>query len=852
MKLLKFLPIITLSIGTLLLSSLSSCTAGGAEDVAPGLDEVKNEKGVSKMLASARKAAIEVDGYSLYINMPTKSEKDILGKVTVRFKMIRDDGVLPPLDFKAPAASVRKVSRSGGEEVNYIFEEEHIIICDNNYSTSDTLSYDIEFVVPKQPLNLREDMLYSLLVPDRARTLFPCFDQPDLKVSIQMNALVPNDWEAVSNTDIAEVVPQGECKLVRFAPSRLISTYLISLTAGRFEKKTMSRNGREITMYYRETDPQKLAQIPSIFDEVFESIEWMEDYTGTPYPWEKYDFIVLPGFQFGGMEHVGATLFNDRKIFLSKGYGVKEQMDRYQLIAHEVAHMWFGDYVTMKWFDEVWTKEVMANYMATQVIIEKFPEVEQDINLCSYAMASYSEDRTKGSNSINQELDNLQNAGLVYGNIIYNKSPLVMNMLALKIGKEALREGLQEYLNEYRYENASWDNLITILDSKTDENLKKWSDAWVNEKGMPTIECKVQKGGRELVLSQKDPWGRGILWGQNITARVVFADGSEEDVSLSLQRKSVKYVAPAGSVIAEAVPNVDARGYGYFKSSGYTAKNPHPEWNDVARYSTLINLYENYLHNNCPDAPEQLLVYLKREKNELLFSTAVRYLATMNLLHPVDGFDKVLFEIISDAEGYNESCRRSAFKTLIAGMSDTAIVASFYKIFIAPQGFEPFDLTEQDLTSLSYELSVRMPESSHHIIATQRKRITNKDRLEGFDFISRAVVGEENDLDALFSSLLLPENRRIEPRAQTALSYLNHPVREERSRKYIRQGLEVLEEVQATGDIFFPKNWISALLSAHQDAETDEIIAQFFASRPDYSPMLRNKILQTRLTDLPE
>ena len=125
-------------------------------------------------------------------------------------------------------------------------------------------------------------------------------------------------------------------------------------------------------MYHRETDPDKIAQIPVIFEQVFASLEWMEAYTGIPYPFAKYDFIVLPGFQYGGMEHTGATLYNDKRLFLGKQPTTAEQLGRMSLIAHETAHMWFGDYVTMEWFDEVWLKEVFANYFAAQMTQPQF------------------------------------------------------------------------------------------------------------------------------------------------------------------------------------------------------------------------------------------------------------------------------------------------------------------------------------------------------------------------------------------------------------------------------------------------------------------------------------------------
>jgi hypothetical protein len=122
--------------------------------------------------------------------------------------------------------------------------------------------------------------------------------------------------------------------------------------AGELTREVYSRNGRDISIYHRETDPKKIAQCPAIADEVFDALEWQEDFTGIPYPFAKYDVIILPGFQYGGMEHTGATLYTDRRMFLDEHPTLNERLSRSALIAHETSHMWFGDYVTMKWFDD--------------------------------------------------------------------------------------------------------------------------------------------------------------------------------------------------------------------------------------------------------------------------------------------------------------------------------------------------------------------------------------------------------------------------------------------------------------------------------------------------------------------
>ena len=153
--------------------------------------------------------------------------------------------------------------------------------------------------------------------------------------------------------------------------------------------------------------------------------------------------------------------------------------------------MWFGDLVTMRWFNDVWMKEVFANYIADKITGGSGLKFLTDHYPPAYAI-----DRTQGANPIRQNLDNLQNAGSLYGNIIYHKAPIMMRQLELRTGSEAFRNGLREYLQTYAYGNASWPELIGILQKHTSKDLKKWNDVWVNEPGRPIFvdSCVVTHG----------------------------------------------------------------------------------------------------------------------------------------------------------------------------------------------------------------------------------------------------------------------------------------------------------------------------------------------------------------------
>ena len=698
----------------------------------------------------------------------------------------------------------------------------------------------IRFIAGDQSLNRNDEYLYTLLVPDRARTVFPCFEQPNLKAEFTLCLEVPEEWEAVSNTSIqTESIINGK-KHITFLPTEPLSTYLFSFVAGKLKKVEYADGERILTAYHRETEPKKVAQLDIIFQQVASSLHWLEDYTDIPYPFAKYSFIILPGFQYGGMEHTGATLYNDTRMFLSEHPTLDEELARAKLIAHETAHMWFGDYVTMDWFNDVWTKEVFANYFAACITEPLFPSVNHSLNwIKTYTAASLAEDRTSGSNSIRQPLDNLRNAGLIYGNIIYNKAPVMMQKLVEIMGEKAYQEGIQEYLKTYAYSNATWDDLITILDAKTEEDLASFSDVWVNQKGMPHITFTNRCG--QLEIRQRDPLNRGLIWPQCF--QITFIGDENTTVEIDLSQETYAFTVPLDT--KAILPNTDERGYGLFipdeQSRAWLLAHWQEMTDDTARQSLLMLLYENYQHRLITDKEwiNALLNGLKTEKNALIASTLCGYLSgPMQKLK-----DEKLEETIWlwTEKHPIASCRLQLIRCLISNASAPQSIDKLYQLW--EKQSHPM-LNERDYMTMAYELALYNPEKYENILTTQRNRITNPDRLRQFDFISQAVTPDTLQMDAFFQSLLKAENRRIEPWAASALAYLNHPLREKYAVKYIRPGLEVLQEVQRTGDIFFPKNWVSALLRNHKSKEAYQEVQAFFKAHPGYSPLLTNKILQ--------
>ncbi len=794
------------------------------------------DEGVSFELAQHRKESIKNLRYNLHFDIPEDINSSVTGTSEIIFTLDTPHTVI--VDFRSDASAISAV-KVNGKSAEYEFRNEHIIL-DKQLLNVGSNSVKIDFTATDQSLNRNDEFLYTLLVPDRARTLFPCFEQPNLKAEFTLSLTLPDEWCAVSNTSPrSEHIADGR-KVVTFNPTEPLSTYLFSFVAGKLQSQSYDDGRHTFTAYYRETDPKRVAQLDTIFKQVASSLDWLEHYTDIAYPFAKYDIVILPGFQYGGMEHTGATLYNDTQMFLSEHPTPDEELRRIQLIAHETAHMWFGDYVTMAWFDDVWTKEVFANYFAARIAEPLFPDINHTLNwLKTTVAASLAEDRTAGSTAIKQPLDNLRNAGLVYGNIIYNKAPVMMRKMVEIMGEEPFRDGIREYLRTYAYGNATWDELIAILDSYCDEDLAAFSDVWVNQHGMPHIELK--RDGNRLTVTQSDPYGRGLKWAQQFNLTLV--GDSNTSIEVDMSKATLCIELPEN--VRYILPNTDGRGYGLFIMDAASR-----EWllheldsiaDDTARQSLLMALYEEYQHGiiGNRDFVDMVLRSLPAEQNALIASTMCSYLREpLHALH-----DREIEEqLLRLAESHPiTSCRQQLLRTLIGVASSQEVCAALYDIW---QSGEHTLLSENDYMTMAYELAVRYPERYDAIVTKQRARLRNPDRQRQFEFISGATTPNIEQRDSVFEALLDAKNRVTEPWAASALGYLNHPLRSDEAVKYIRPALDILTEIQLTGDIFFPRNWVGALLGGHRSSEANACVEQFFSDNPNYSQLLKNKILQ--------
>lgn len=414
--------------------------------------------GIPVDLATARAREISNVRYHLSLKVPAERAAPIEGQAHIQWDLRGDSPVV--LDF---APGEKQILQSS---VAYRAVNGHIIL------PAGTREVRLTFRLGDAPLNRNNDFFYSLFVPARAHLAIPCFDQPDLKARYTVTIQAPEGWKTLLNQEAG-------------VETQPIPTYLLFFGAGRFEMETAELNGRRYRMFHRETDRAKVERNrATIFELHDRALHWMQDYTGIAYPFGKFDFLAVPSFQFGGMEHPGAISYNSGGLFLDESATQAQKLGRASVIAHETAHMWFGDLVTMRWFNDVWLKEVFANFMAAKIVNPSFPELNHDLRFfLSHYRAAYNVDRTAGANPIRQGLENLNEAGSLYGPIIYQKAPIVMRQLETMLGEADFRAGLQRYLKQYSFSNATWDQLIAAFG----RDLTAWSKIWIDSPGRPKV-----------------------------------------------------------------------------------------------------------------------------------------------------------------------------------------------------------------------------------------------------------------------------------------------------------------------------------------------------------------------------
>ena len=817
------------------------------------------EEGVSEQMVRFRKHQISDIQYGLFFGIPNQKNEDINANLNLNLTL-SDLSEPLYLDFKEKTQNIKTVWVNG-KNTPIVHEKGHVVIAHKDLVLGKN-NISISFIAGNLSLNRNDDFLYTLLVPDRASTLFPCFDQPDIKATYKLTLSVPKDWSVLAGADVKEKLDKGEFISYTFGESDKMSTYLFSFVAGKFKSVTQKPGDLEMTMLYRENNAEKIrVSTDTIFKLHQQSLEFLEKYTNHKFPFQKLDFASIPVFQYGGMEHVGAIQYRESTLFLDNSATDSEKLDRAKLIAHETSHMWFGDLVTMKWFDDVWMKEVFANFMADKIMNPIFPKVNHNLQFfTSHYGSAFAEDRSLGTHPIKQKLDNLKDAGSLYGAIIYNKAPIMMRQLEASMGKEAFQKGIEKYIKKYADDNADWNNLVEILDAETPLDMKKWSEVWVNKSGRAIFTDKIEYDAKDRItafeIQQKAEDQSDNVWPQVFQIGLVYSD-SVQVLNVNIKDKKLLLKEAAGlEKPLTIIYNYNGFGYGVFPLDGNNLDYIATLQDEAARASAYSNLYENMLIGKI--SPEEAFNYCFRgvqfEENELVLRLVSYNLNTIYWrFFTQKQQDKIQnqlsYTLYSRLQtNLSANIKKTLFNLFSSVGHSYSAKAKLYQIWNKEIVIQGLKLNEDDYTNIAMNLAIFRHEKAAGILEKTRTTIANPDKQKRFEFLLPSLSSDESVRNSFMESLQYEKNREKESWVSVGLANIHHPLRQENAQKYIRFSLDLVAETQRTGDIFFPKDWLDNTVGRYSSKFAFDEVQRFLKENPNFSPILKRKLFQA--TDL--
>lgn len=409
-----------------------------------------------------------------------------------------------------------------------------------------------------------------------ARELFPCIDEPEAKATFDLTLIAPKDLTALSNMPVKAQEPVSSTSTLvatSFETTPKMSTYLLAFAIGEFQSKsTQTKRGTTVSVWSTIAHP--LDALEFALDVAKKSIEFFEDYFGIDYPLSKADHIGLPDFTSGAMENWGLITYRERLLLAYPGeasQSIKEHIAT--VITHETSHQWFGNLVTMRWWDDVWLNESFADLMEYQAVDALFPEWKiWDTFIMSEGLASLRRDATPGVQAIKTGVRHPDEINTIFDPaIVYAKGGRVLYMLKTYIGEEAFRKGLTQYFKKHAYGNTTGADLWQALSDASGLDVGAFMNPWLQQSGFPVVT--VKQDGKTLTISQEHFLENGDTSDSRIWPVPLFANHPE--VPVRLDKAEVR------TRIANDKPLVINEG-----SAGHYLVN----YADAANRASIINL----------------------------------------------------------------------------------------------------------------------------------------------------------------------------------------------------------------------------------------------------------------------
>lgn len=466
-----------------------------------------DEDNLTQDQAHDRREQIKNVDYDVFLKLK-KGEDKYEGKVVIKVDLEDVDPL--SIDFKTKKIESVKVNDKALS--NYITKKGFIEIPEEALTESNKIeiSYTGEYskdgdgfqrVVDPED---KTEYIYTDFEPFQAHQLIPCFDQPDLKAKFNLTIEAPEGWVAIGNELVDSAKTANGVTTTVFKTTPKISTYLFFAGAGQFAIWKDKAGNIPLEIYARHS-LKKFVDANRIFETTKKGLAFYSDYFGAPYPFSKFGQLFIPEFAWGGMENPGAITLNESMIY--RGSPTKKVLDhRNDTILHEMAHMWFGDYVTMSWWNDLWLNESFATYLASLAMERALGSKSAPLDFHSEKGWGYWQDQLSTTHPIETTVRDVRTAKGNFDGITYAKGASSLKQLHFFVGEQGFRTGLRDYFKKYAFSNTSRVNFTDAISKASSVNLDDWTHAWLKTAGpnriQPSFECSEDGKITNFVMNQ--------------------------------------------------------------------------------------------------------------------------------------------------------------------------------------------------------------------------------------------------------------------------------------------------------------------------------------------------------------
>ena len=817
--------------------------------------------GVSRELAVER--AANLSGIRYRMDVSLVSRDTARGTIVVAFATKRAADVV--LDFRGPRLFDVRVN---GAAAQTTFNGAHLRIPASaiHVGQNEVAASYAALIAPAGASIIRfhddrdnADYLYTLFVPSDANALFPCFDQPDLKARLTLSLTVPAGWRAIANGITERIDSTRESMTVHFRETDPLPTYLFAFAAGPWHEFT--GGPRDTHLWVRDSRAREV-EVDSLQAQVASAVSSLQRYFGVPYPFQQFQYMLSPAFPFGGMEHPGVTMFNEESFIYREPPTLNQRLGRRATIYHEVAHHWFGDDVTMRWFDDLWLKEGFATYMAAKMQdIEGLPNPWMSFYLRNKP-AAYDVDQTSGTTPVWQQLANLDQAKSNYGAIVYNKAPGILKQLNYLVGDAAFRAGLHDFLITHAYGNATWQDLLASIGRAAHRPLTEWGRQYILRPGMPVTEqvLDVENGTiRRLALVQHPAQplsGRGVwpmktevvLWstGQPTVSIPVEVRAETTVVTQARGRRAPDFVFANANDQAYGLVMLDARSARWLVGHLGEVRDPFLRamlWGslwDLVREARLAPA--DYVDAATRELPAEQDEQIAAGVLGRLSRATSGYLSDAQRAAVAPRVEDMLLGVASDSKR-SYGIRKNFLDTYIGVASSSGAMVRL-AAWLDSTTIAGTPLRQPTRWAIVTHLVERgMPNGAALIASEERRDTTVNGRRSAF--VARAGVPSAA-VKADYFHRFFHDSTLNEDWVTASLRAFNTPDQAPTTAPFLTPALDSLVWIQKNRRIFFLGSWLGGFIGGQRSADALQQIDDFLREHSTLPLDLKQKILQTR------